>query len=761
VVLAFFSISAMQVAIALLLAAWVVGLLRGTRQPVESSLLLPGGLWAAAGLVSILLARDRGAAWGELGSLWLLLLAVPLAEALASRWALERGRRAWTVAAVVAALVGLAQVAVGGAEVRATGTVGHYMTYAGVMLLASQLLLGRVLFGPARGRLLGAVALALVLAALLATQTRSAWVGLVVGSTVQLIWRAPRLLLLVPVLGAVAYLAAPAEIQERIRSFADPSDVTANERVYMWRAGLAMAADHPIAGVGPDNVLELYPEYRLPEDPWLPWRRLTHLHSNPVQVVAERGLLGLSAFLFVAAFGVWSAFSALRRLRGEDRSGASLRALAAASLGGQLAFHGAGFFEYSFGDDEVMTLYLLMLALPFAVRAAQREPAREEGPSTLRWRPLLVGAVAVLAFGELWARSQTRTDADGNQRIGRRWMRPQQLPVAELRSELEQLSDEDYLQQDPELGWRIRPGARSADGLAHADERGLRITPGSSEEAELHILCLGDERTHGVGVTDGETWPSLLAVELERAGRPARISNLAVPGYSSAQVLLDWRRRGELFEDVDLVLVGTSGERNERDGNLLPVLLESGERGPFARPRFLLAGGGLEVAGRPVPAPEELLGLLAGGLAGTALAEHELFLHPENQRTPPLPASRILAYLDARIAPLTVTPVERFYVGPEGTLCHKLLRTLVREVRGDGGTTEARVVLLPSTAKQRGGQPGRQPGAEVVQELYAERLEQDGALRLLRPPVHPDGEGHDAAANAALASFLAREITGS
>jgi O-antigen ligase len=112
-----------------------------------------------------------------------------------------------------------------------------------------------------------------------------------------------------------------------------------------------------------------YPAYKIPAA-----RRggTSHLHSNVVQIAAERGLLGLSAWcaiwvaFFVKAGRIYARLSPERR---DDR------ALVAGSLAAVAGFLVAGFFEYSFGDAEVISLVWVVAAFPFAIAGAETSRA--------------------------------------------------------------------------------------------------------------------------------------------------------------------------------------------------------------------------------------------------------------------------------------------------------------------------------------------------------------------------------------------------
>lgn len=668
VALTFFSVSAMQVALGLAFLAWLAAprpRVLATARPWHAAALV----WIAAGLLSLVLAQDRGRALSEAAGLLLALAPLPLALALAQRNVLERLERVWTAAAALAALVGLAQVAAGGTEVRASGTVGHYMTYSGLLAMAGQWLLARLLFGPREGRAARALVLLLVAAALLGTHTRSAWVGTALASAVQLVLWAPRRVLLLPLVLGLAYLLAPAPVQERAASLLDSGDRTANERLFMWRSGLAMALDHPLGGVGLDNVETQMPAYRLPDDPWLPWRRLAHLHSNPVHVLAERGFPGLLAYLLLALVPF---LAALRLVRRRAELPPALGALAVGSLGAQVAFHAAGLFEYSFGDDEVLTFYWVAVAVPLALPLAAAEPAPARRP--VPWRLLAASALGLLVLGEVWARASTREGRLGGSAIGSRDLRPRPLPVAALRAALEGGVERGGLVHDPRLGWTREPLERL-------------VLPRGQDP--LRIVVLGDEAAEGL--------VEELCAGLAAAGRAARVVDLSVPGYGHDQMLLRWRSEGRVHAPRAVVVV-TRLDANERDVNLFPLLRDPGAPFPFLKPRFRVRGGELVSVLPLVPTPTEVPEALAS-LPGSRLAPYEAFFDPRSLEDSPLTASRLANYLWSRIAPLEEPEPARFYATDHADLSLRLLVALAREVRGSGA--DAHTVVVHEGAPDR------------------------------------------------------------
>jgi len=191
--------------------------------------------------------------------------------------------------------------------------------------------------------------------ALVVSQTRNAWVGVVAGLVVVAVLRAPRLLWVLAGLVAILLVARPAAVASRLTVH----DASTVDRYYMWQAGVDMVLDKPVFGQGPGMILAVYPRYRWPE---APNHNQPHLHNNALQVAATRGLPGLAFFAWWVVVALATALAEVRHSRAPS-GWASV-----AALGGLVALLVAGLFEYNLGDSEVLMLALLLSALPFATR---------------------------------------------------------------------------------------------------------------------------------------------------------------------------------------------------------------------------------------------------------------------------------------------------------------------------------------------------------------------------------------------------------
>jgi O-antigen ligase len=351
-----FSIAAAELLLTIAIICWI-GLLVVGRERAEAPVFFwPLVAYAAVTLVSAAFSYDPRASF--LGSKQLvLLLLVPVTYRLAGG---TRGQTLMTVVvtcAGISAAVGIFQYGILHYDhlgQRPQGTLGHYMTYSGLLMLVIAIALARVLFG--RGeRTWAALVIPALAVAVALTFTRSAWVGVCAAAAVLFSLKDFRLFAVIPIIAAVFVALAPGQITQRFVSMFDLKDPTNRDRVAMLHEGERMIRAHPLVGVGPTMVQRLYADYRGPD---AVEKINPHLHNVPLQIAAERGLPALAVWLWfvVALVGdLWSRFR-----RGENAF------LSAAALACVTALLTAGLFEYNFGDSEVLMLFLIIVTLPAA-----------------------------------------------------------------------------------------------------------------------------------------------------------------------------------------------------------------------------------------------------------------------------------------------------------------------------------------------------------------------------------------------------------
>ncbi len=381
-----FSITLSESALFLLALLWLWRL----RDPSRATLAFPlaGPVLALVAATLLSAARSADPVKSLVDSKGLLLLAIlyVLVEALPDVEAADRFLTWLFVLLAVHAGLGVIQVALCPREPvglpllgrffhrcdRAHGFFSIYMTLAGVLTLVLLATLPRLLARAPERRWWMLPAWAVSGLGLVLTLTRGAWMGFVAGATaLALCLRRTSVLVAIGAVLLASLMLLPAgPLEHRVRSFADPADPTMRERLFMWQSGIQIVRDHPLTGVGPGQVKAVFPRYAQPEA----LRKTTsHVHNTALQITAERGLLGLAAWLWLWVAFFFRGGRLLGALGpGQERE----RRLIVGSLVAVLGFLVAGLFEYNFGDSEVVMVAYALMALPFVVSRSGGSPSR-------------------------------------------------------------------------------------------------------------------------------------------------------------------------------------------------------------------------------------------------------------------------------------------------------------------------------------------------------------------------------------------------
>ncbi len=350
------SIAAANILLTITLLGWALVVATRAERLQLPTIFWPLAAYAAATLISAAYSLDPRGSLADSKQL-LLFLIVPAVHHLA------RGRRASTMLTVIIT-VGAVSAAVGIFQYgileydnlgrRPQGSLTHYMTYSGLLMLVACAAAARILFRRSE-RAWPALVMPTLLVALALTFTRSAWVGACAALALLLALRDFRLVAILPVVAVSFFVLAPASVTDRAYSMLDLQDPTNRDRLAMLRTGARIVGDHPLTGVGPDMIKKVYSVYR---DPLAVEAMNFHLHNVPVQIAAERGLPAL-------AIWIWFVGTAVVDLA--RRFGSSAHpAIAASGLAAMAAMLSAGLFEYNFGDSEFLMLLLVLVTLPYA-----------------------------------------------------------------------------------------------------------------------------------------------------------------------------------------------------------------------------------------------------------------------------------------------------------------------------------------------------------------------------------------------------------
>lgn len=354
--------------VTLTLVAWLA---RSGPGRVPTPIDRPALAWLLAMGLATLTALDRPASATNL-----VKGLIPFMAGLAAWHALDRRRGAAALIALfvsgsIVSLIGVTRFLAAGGRypARAIGLTGFWMTYSLELLMILSLALGVAITMRDRRWRLGGLATALACAiGLAASFTRSAWLGLAVSLAVLLgVRRRWALLVLVPLL-VVTWYALPGDLGDRLRSAFDPSHVANRERVMMWDAGVRAFRDHPVTGVGLQNLTTLLDRYRLPGEVEHP----SHVHNSYLQVALATGVVGLAAFLGLCGALIVTCVSGGPGLGRSRGLGAGVRLGATA---GVMGFMLAACFDHPFGDQPLLLLIFTIAGVAWSARGW--EPAAE------------------------------------------------------------------------------------------------------------------------------------------------------------------------------------------------------------------------------------------------------------------------------------------------------------------------------------------------------------------------------------------------
>ena len=366
------SIGAASILLTITAVLWLALIVRNRERIEVPGMFWPLAVYAAATMISAAFARYPVDSLLDTKQLVLFAI-VPIAYRLLA------GRRSLTAVDVIItvgaleAVYGIVQYAIldyDDLQRRVQGSLTHYMTYSGVLMLAACTAAARIMFR-SEDRTWASLVMPALLVAIALTMSRNAWVGICVGIGVLLLLRDFRLIGLLPVAAALFLAVAPAQLSQRLYSTFSLKDPSNRDRVAMMKSGMRIIRDYPLTGVGPDGIRHVYADYR---DPSAVRPLNPHLHNVPIQIAAERGLPAL-------AIWIWFIAVLIRDLLRKNRS-SPMRSLPTAALAAVMAMLAAGMFEYNFGDSEFLMLFLLIVTLPYA---ADRVPA-STAPSAVAQR---------------------------------------------------------------------------------------------------------------------------------------------------------------------------------------------------------------------------------------------------------------------------------------------------------------------------------------------------------------------------------------
>lgn len=361
------SIAVSESFLAIALALHLIRMIRTRTPPDLPRICWLWLVWAGLEIVSWLHSPEKKAGLGEIRHLLLIAAIFAILPAVNRPLAIWRGLFLASSLGSLALVLGAVQrmiryrVEISLAPdpsfyVRNGGFLHHWMIYATVEILIFGALLEFRAFYPEERRWT-TPALCLHCLGILFSLTRILWLGCLLIAAIHLLWHRSKWILALPAVPVVLFLLAPAAVRSRVTESSHLDYYSNTEHVQMWRVGLRMIREHPVFGVGPGRVEQLYTLY-LPPNENVPAYH-GHLHNNALQLAAQFGLPILAAAVFWVAILLRDLTRAMRRARHRER-----RFLYRSALLGATGFLIAGTTDYTYGHALGLILFSFVAVFP-------------------------------------------------------------------------------------------------------------------------------------------------------------------------------------------------------------------------------------------------------------------------------------------------------------------------------------------------------------------------------------------------------------
>ncbi|MBR4879327.1 MAG: O-antigen ligase family protein [Clostridia bacterium] len=214
--------------------------------------------------------------------------------------------------------------------------------------------------------------MALPLAAIALTLSRSGWLALGGAIVVFILVYKPVLIIPMVALGLVAIPFLPDTIIRRASTIGSMNDSSNKYRIYIWEGSMKIIRDYGVTGIGlgPDNFGIIYPSYAN-----LLAINARHSHMLYMQAIIEMGILGFVSVMWTVLGTMKETWAALKKKWSQPIHKFTGYALISAMCGmGAMAF-----VEYIWYYPRVLFVFFTVLGLGFAtVNLVKKEENHDE-----------------------------------------------------------------------------------------------------------------------------------------------------------------------------------------------------------------------------------------------------------------------------------------------------------------------------------------------------------------------------------------------
>jgi O-antigen ligase len=201
-----------------------------------------------------------------------------------------------------------------------------------------------------------AIPLSIIFVSMYLTQSRNVFLAVIICFVLFGIVLNRKFLIYLSIFIIAVLIIIPSGFRQRITSIVDPKHPSNESRLIMWNVGWQMFKDHPVTGVGDNEITEVYKMYKQPEF----HGEGSHLHSNFFMVLATKGIFGIIIYIALFFTLFLKHFKYFKQAANKEE-----KYLIFGCILSMISFHISGIFEWNYGDWEVLTLFLFIISVPF------------------------------------------------------------------------------------------------------------------------------------------------------------------------------------------------------------------------------------------------------------------------------------------------------------------------------------------------------------------------------------------------------------
>jgi putative inorganic carbon (hco3(-)) transporter len=360
------SIAGTHISLGLLAALWIYKALCERKWPLQRTELD----YALLGLIlafvlSTIFSLQPLASFRNLKNPLLMIVIYLAAATFTRQITIRRAMDIFIFTAAIVAAIGIFSTQILAGK-KVMGLQSTTMTWGAMSVIFAVLTFAQLLFGPTgRKKWWYAAALLVQGVAMLFSYVRGAWLGFISALVFLIVLKNKKMVFLLLLLVLVVFAAAPQPLQYRIRNITNLNVGSTQVRLTQWHNAVKIFKDHPWTGVGWIDLANIHKQYA-PKGADLNYEAywIGHFHSNYVMFLVCFGVIGVVSLIYF----LYTLFRVLWRIsRAIPKSLPAEKAWAYGTLAASLGFWINGFFDWTFGDAEPVTLWWLTLGITFAI----------------------------------------------------------------------------------------------------------------------------------------------------------------------------------------------------------------------------------------------------------------------------------------------------------------------------------------------------------------------------------------------------------